>query len=62
MLWEHLGMSFGDVIIVLLGLYFVIKHGVKNGIKQYFQEKEKEQEEQMKKQLSDYNKEDNIET
>ena len=60
MLWEDLGMSFGDAIIVLLALYFIIKHGVKNGIKQYFQEKE--QEEQMKKQLSDYNKEDNIET
>ena len=55
MLWEDLGMNFGDIIIVLLGLYFVIKHGVKNGIKQYFQEKE--QEEQMKKQLNDYNKE-----
>lgn len=58
MLWEHLGMSFGDVIIVILGLYFVIKHGVKSGIKQYF--KEKEQEEQMKKQLNDYNKENII--
>lgn len=59
MLLEDLGMSFGDAIIVLLALYFVIKHGVKNGIKQYFQEKE--QEEHMKKQLNDYNKEDIIE-
>lgn len=44
-----LGVNAGMVMVVLLALYFVIKHGVKNGIRQYFNEKQ--QEEEMKAQL-----------
>lgn len=44
-----LGVNAGIVVVVLLALYFVIKHGVKNGIRQYFSEKQ--QEEEMKAQL-----------
>lgn len=44
MIWEELGMSFGTSIIVLIALYFVIKHGVKNGIKQYYEEQAEDAE------------------
>lgn len=58
-MWEELGISWGNAIVILIALYFVIKWAVKNGIKQYYEEKE--QEETMRAQLEQYDKEKNKE-
>ncbi len=37
-IWEELGISGGNAILVLIALYFIIKWAVKNGIKEACQD------------------------
>ena len=37
-MFEELGISFGQALIVLLALYFIVKWAVRNGIKEAYRD------------------------
>lgn len=58
-LWQEIGVSSGNAILILIALYFVIKWAVKNGIKGAYKDiSGKETFDEMNNNNSELDKED----